>query len=63
MSRDTAHAQWLRMQCQWWPIEDVKTQKSRIDKRRIFKLGGVVDHVTRHIGPLSKVKGQGYKVA
>jgi len=25
-SRDTAHAQWLQMHCQWYPMGDVRTQ-------------------------------------
>jgi len=43
-SRDTAHAQWLRTHCQWYPT-DVRTHNSRTDSRSIFKLGGWVDHV------------------
>jgi len=27
MSRDRAHAQWLQTHCQWYPMEDVKTQE------------------------------------
>jgi len=30
-------------------LEDVRTHNSRTDRRRIFKLGGGVDHVTRHV--------------
>jgi len=48
-SRDTAHAQWLQTHCQWYHTEDVRTHNSRMDSRRIFKLGGVVDHVTYHV--------------
>jgi len=48
-SRDTAHAQWLQMHCQWYPMGDVRTHNSRTYSRRIFKLGGGVDHVTRHV--------------
>jgi len=48
-SRDTAHAQWMQTQCQWYPIGDVRTYNWRTDSRRIFKLGGVIDHVTRHV--------------
>jgi len=32
------------------------THKSRTDKRRVFKLGDMVDHVTRHAQQLFKVK-------
>jgi len=28
---DTAHAQWLETHCQWYPMGDVKTHKSRTD--------------------------------
>jgi len=28
---------------------DVRTHNSRTDSRRIFKLGGGVDHVTHHV--------------
>jgi len=48
-SRDTAHAQWLQTHCQWHPMEDVRTYNSRTDSRRIFKLGGGIDHMTRHV--------------
>jgi len=50
-SRDMAHAQWLQTQCQWYPMGDVRTHNSRTDKfsRRIFKLAGGIDHVTRHV--------------
>jgi len=41
---------------QWYPMGDVRTHNSRTDSRRIFKLGGGVDHVTRHVWPLTKVK-------
>jgi len=47
-SRDTAHAQRLRMHCQWYPVGDVRTHNSRTDSCRIFKLGGGVDYVTCH---------------
>jgi len=30
-SRDTAHAQWLQTHCQWYPMGDVRTHKSRTD--------------------------------
>jgi len=55
-SRDTAHAKWLQTHCQWYPMGDVSTHNSRTDSRRIFKLGGGVDLVTRHLWPLIKVK-------
>jgi len=48
-SRDMAHAQWLQTHCQWYPIGDVSTYNSRTDSRRIFKLGGEIDHVTLHV--------------
>jgi len=48
-SRDTAHAQWLQTHCQWYPMGDVRTHNSRTDSRSIFKLGGGVYHVTRHV--------------
>jgi len=48
-SRDTAHAQWLQTHCRWYPVGDVRTYNSRTDSRRIFKLGGGIDHVTRHV--------------
>ena len=44
------------LSCQWYPIGDVRTHYSRTDSRRIFKLGGGVDHVTHHVWPLIKVK-------
>ena len=47
--RDTAHVQWLQMHCQWYPMGDVGTYNSRTDSHRIFKLGGGIDHVTRHV--------------
>jgi len=61
-SRDTAHAQWLQTHCQWYPMEDVRTYNSRTDSRRIFKLGGGIEHVTRHVWPLTKVKRSKVKV-
>jgi len=48
-SGDTAHAQWLQTHYQWypkWEMSELMTQE-RI-AIRIFKLGGGVDHVTRH---------------
>ena len=48
-SRDTAHAQWLRTHCQWYPMGDVRTHNSTTDCRRIFRLGGGIDHLTRHV--------------
>jgi len=56
LERDTAHAQWLQTHCQWYHMGDVRTHNSRMDSRRIFKLGGGVDHVTFHVWPLIKVK-------
>jgi len=57
-SRDAAHAQWLQTHCQWYPMGDVTTHNSRTDSRRIFKLGGGVEHVTLHVWLLTNVKGQ-----
>ena len=53
-SRDTAHAQWPRTHFQFGII-----RTSWTNGRRVFKLGGRVDHVTRHVWQLfkkSKVK-------
>jgi len=61
-SRDTAHAQWLKTQCQWYPKGDVMTHNSRKSRRRIFKLRERVDDVTRHIRQLLKVKRLNIKV-
>ena len=61
-SRNTAHAQWLQTHCQWYPTGDVRTHNSRTDSRRIFKLGGGVDNMTRHVWPLTKVKRSKVKV-
>jgi len=41
---------------------DARTHNSRTDRHRIFKLGGGVDHVTRHVWPLTKVKRSKFKV-
>jgi len=56
-SRDTAHAQWLQTHCQRYPIWEMSElmTEERI-AIRIFKLGGWIDHVTRHVLPLVKVK-------
>ena len=35
---------------------NVKTQNSRTDRHRVFKLGGRVEHVTLHVRQLFKVK-------
>ena len=35
---------------------NVITRNSRTDRRRVFKLGGKVGHVTRHVRQLFKVK-------
>jgi len=37
------------LSCQWYPMGDARTHNSRMDSRRIFKLGGWVDHVIRHV--------------
>ena len=42
------HVLWLKTHCQCYPMEEVITHNSRTDKRRIFKPGGGVDHVTGH---------------
>ena len=55
-------SKWPALSCQWYPIGDVRTHNSRTDSRRIFKLGGGVDHVTRHVWPLTKVKRSKVKV-
>jgi len=47
-SHDMAHAQWMQSHCQWYPMGDVRL-KSGTDRRRIFKLGEGVDHVTHHV--------------
>ena len=55
-SGDTAHAKWLHTHCQWYPMGDVRTYNSRTDSRRILKLGGGIEHMTRYAWPLTKVK-------
>jgi len=45
----------ITQHCQWYPMGDVRTHNSRMDSRRVFKLGGGVDHATRHVWPLTKV--------
>jgi len=42
-------------------MADIATQKSKTDRCRIFKLGGWINHVTRHVLPLFKVKGRGWQ--
>jgi len=61
-SHDTAREHWLQTHCQWYPMGYVKTHYSRTVSRRIFKLGGGIDHVTRHAWPLIKVKRSKVKV-
>jgi len=39
-------------------MEDVRTHNSKADSRRIFKLGGGVDHVTPMYDHSPKSKGQ-----
>jgi len=58
----TALSKWPTLSCQWYPMGDVRTHNSRTDSRRIFKLGEGVDHVTRHVWPLTKVKRSKVKV-
>jgi len=62
-SRDTAHAQWLQTHCQWYAMGDMSEliTQERI-AIRIFKLGWWIDHVTRHVWPLTKVKRSNVKV-
>jgi len=55
-SCDTAHAQWLQTHCRWYRMGDVRTHNSRTDSRRTFKLGQGIDHVTRHVWLLIKIK-------
>jgi len=43
MHRSRDMAQWLQT-------------NSRTDSHSIFKLGGGIDHVTRHVWPLTKVR-------
>ena len=38
------------------------THKSRTDRRTVFKLGGTVGHVTRHVRQVLKVKRSKVKV-
>ena len=39
----------LQVTCPLLSMGDVRTRNSRTDRRRIFKLRGGVDHVTRHV--------------
>jgi len=55
-------SKWPALSCQWYPMGDVRTHNSRMGSRRIFKLGGEVEHVTRHVWPLTKVKRSNVKV-
>jgi len=48
-SRDTAHVQWLQTHCQWYRMRDVRTHNSTTDSCRMFKLGGGIVHLTRHV--------------
>ena len=48
-------SKWPALSCQWYPMGDIRTHNLRTDSR-IFKLSGGVDHVTRHVWPLTKVK-------
>jgi len=59
-----AHAQWLQTHCQWYPMGDARTHNLTTDSRRIFKYsgGGGVDHLTRHVCPLTKVKRSKIKI-
>jgi len=44
------------MQCQRQHIGDIISHNSRVNIARMFKLGRVVDHVTCHMKPWSKVR-------
>ena len=44
------------------PTANVITRNLRVDRRRVFKLGGKVGHVTRHAELLFKVKRSKVKV-
>jgi len=55
-------SKWPALSCQWYPMGDVRTRNSRTDSRRIAKLRGGVDHVTRHVWLLTKVKRSKVKV-
>ena len=55
-------SKWPALSCQWYPMGDVRTHNWRTDRHRIFKLGGGVDHVTRHVWPVTKVKRSKVKV-
>jgi len=48
MSCDTAHKQWLQTHRQWYLWLMSQLIKSRMNSRKIFKLGEGVDHVTHH---------------
>jgi len=61
-SRGKAHAQWLQMHHQWWPMGDIITHNSRTDRHGIFKPGGGVDHITCNVWPPSKGKRSKVKV-
>jgi len=61
-SRDTMHAQEPKTQCQWYPMKNVMIVNSRTNRRRVFKLGGRVGHVTGHVGQQLKVKRSSVKV-
>jgi len=59
------HVQLLQMHCQRHPMGDVRSLNSRADSCSIFKLGGGIDHMTRHVMTTDqgqKVKGEGHKV-
>jgi len=55
-------SKWPALSCQWYPMGDVRTHNSRTDSRRIFTLGVGVDHGTRRVWPLTKVKRSKVKV-
>jgi len=61
-SRDTAHAQWLKTHFQCYPMGDTMSHNSGMDKRRIVKLSGGVDHVTSYGWLPTEVKRSKVKV-
>jgi len=55
----TGHVlQCLQAHCQLWSMADITTHESRMDRRRIFKLGGETYHITTMYDRCSTSKGQ-----
>jgi len=50
----TAHANHraVKTQCQWYPIKDVMARNSKLNLHKVFKLGGMLGHMTRHVRQL-----------